>query len=367
MSDESPPPQLRLRPRKRDDEPTLPVPPAAPVAVDATPAPVETPVIAAPAESTDAPVRFRLKPKLTSEPEAQKVDAVIEPAPSVPSVPATTPSLFTMPPVEDSAGVPRLKLKSLAPGAIEAPSGAPLPALPPVPPIPPPPPVIVSAASIQLPAEIPGSLLVGALPPVVVKPVSAPPPIPRAVSVMPPPPVVLPPAGARSKPPAKGSPKKMVVVISVLIAVPVIFGAAIYFFMYRDASPAGASASTNPAATSAQPAAIKVVGTDTQGAGPQIAPLPIQPSQMPAPVLSSNKPRGPTNAAQTAALRAWVEEARITGVVDGASPRAIINNRLVRPGEMVDATQGIIFDGLDVGRKKLIFRTASGVFAEKSY
>ena len=67
------------------------------------------------------------------------------------------------------------------------------------------------------------------------------------------------------------------------------------------------------------------------------------------------------------AFRAWLAEVRIVGVVAGDSPRAIVNGRLVRPGDVVDASQGIIFDGLDLERKEVVFRTNGGLFAGKAY
>ena len=67
------------------------------------------------------------------------------------------------------------------------------------------------------------------------------------------------------------------------------------------------------------------------------------------------------------AFRASLADLRITGVLSGASPRAILNGRLVRPGEVVDASLGITFDGLDVERKELVFRTRNGAFASKPY
>jgi hypothetical protein len=360
MSDQSPPPQLRLRPRKRDDEPTLSLAPTIPISAEVVgmqPVPAES-VLPAPSESVEAPARFRLKPKLSAEPEAKRTDAVLQT--TVP--PAEPPVFFTMP-ADESAGVPRLKLKSLVPDGAEIPA----PSLPttPFPPIPPPLEVIGVLPTIQLPAEIAGSTLVGALPPVVVNPVT-PPPIPRPTSVTPPPPVVVSPLpGSKAKSVAKGSPKKMGVVIGALIAVTIIFGAGIYFFMQEEEVVVSAVHSTKPVVALTPPAAKDAVAPQVDGS--QIAPLPPQPSQMPLTAVSPVKLKVQPNAAQTEALRVWVDEARITGVVDGASPRAIINSRLVRPGDMVDAKLGIIFDGLDAERKKLIFRTASDWVAEKSY
>jgi len=46
---------------------------------------------------------------------------------------------------------------------------------------------------------------------------------------------------------------------------------------------------------------------------------------------------------------------------------AIINGRLARPGDVVDATEGIGFDGVDDKRKVLIFRSRNGAFLEKGY
>jgi hypothetical protein len=76
---------------------------------------------------------------------------------------------------------------------------------------------------------------------------------------------------------------------------------------------------------------------------------------------------GVSNAAEATALRAWVDDVRITGVLSGSSPRAIINGRLVRPGDVVDASAGIVFDGVDLERKLVVFRNRVGMFASKSY
>ena len=73
------------------------------------------------------------------------------------------------------------------------------------------------------------------------------------------------------------------------------------------------------------------------------------------------------NPVASPAFRAWTDDARITGVVSGASPRAIINGRLVRPGDVVDASTGIVFDGLDLERKTVVFRSREGAFTTKSY
>jgi hypothetical protein len=69
----------------------------------------------------------------------------------------------------------------------------------------------------------------------------------------------------------------------------------------------------------------------------------------------------------TPAFRAWIESARVTGVITGTSPKAIINGRLVRPGDMIDAGEGIALDSIDAANKQLVFRSRSGATATKSY
>lgn len=99
-----------------------------------------------------------------------------------------------------------------------------------------------------------------------------------------------------------------------------------------------------------------------------LPPLPPPPSFSNASQTAAQaaQPTGPT-AAQAAAFRAWLDEARISGVVSGTSPRAIINNRLVRPGDVVDASAGITFDSVDVEKKEVIFRSRHGSVGGKSY
>lgn len=75
----------------------------------------------------------------------------------------------------------------------------------------------------------------------------------------------------------------------------------------------------------------------------------------------------PVRLVMTPAFRAWIDEVRITGVVSGAAPRAIINGRLFRPGDMVDATAGITFESLDGERKQVMFRDDTGMLAGKGY
>ncbi len=401
MSDESPPPQLRLRPRKRDDEPVpaanpasvapaveapLPavVPSAEPVVV-APPTPPQvggTPDVAA-TSPTEAPARFRLKPKLVSDAE---VKAPVESAAPPAVVPAPVVELPPSAPSVDATGIPRLRLKMVESGAapvmpvppmlapevpmprVPPPAFAPLP--PPVPPslsppvsapIPPPLPEISTPPpmAVALPPVEGGSPadVVTPLPSLALRPVSAVPPVP------------VPPLPTFIRPTLKVAPKKKVTPVVVLIALVGALAAVGYFVFIREQSPApvvanhpAVSAPASTPAAAVPPAGAPAVQT------PKVSQIPPLPPPPPPPSATATKStQSVASAAAAAAFRAWINDVRITGVRSGAAPRAMINGRLVRPGDIVDASAGIVFDGLDEERKQVVFRDRTGAFATKSY
>jgi hypothetical protein len=63
----------------------------------------------------------------------------------------------------------------------------------------------------------------------------------------------------------------------------------------------------------------------------------------------------------------FVEEAKVSGVSAENPPRALINGRLVRGGALVEPKLGIVFLGLDLGRRTLIFRSATGDVVRLEY
>lgn len=63
----------------------------------------------------------------------------------------------------------------------------------------------------------------------------------------------------------------------------------------------------------------------------------------------------------------FVEEAKVSGVTVGNPPRALINGRLVRGGALVEPKLGIVFLGLDTGRRTLIFRSSTGDVVRLEY
>ena len=69
----------------------------------------------------------------------------------------------------------------------------------------------------------------------------------------------------------------------------------------------------------------------------------------------------------TPAFRSFVADAKISGVFQGTPPRAFINGRLVRLGEVVDSSLGIRFDSIDPKTKNIVFKDASGATVGRRY
>lgn len=66
-------------------------------------------------------------------------------------------------------------------------------------------------------------------------------------------------------------------------------------------------------------------------------------------------------------FRAFVTNARISGIFQGNPARAVINGKLSRAGEVVDSGLGITFEGLDAGRKSLVFKDRSGATVSRRF
>lgn len=69
----------------------------------------------------------------------------------------------------------------------------------------------------------------------------------------------------------------------------------------------------------------------------------------------------------SAAFRAFVTEAKVTGVYQGSPPRAFINGRLVRVGQSVEEGLAITFDGINSDNRVLLFVDGSGARVSKRY
>lgn len=66
-------------------------------------------------------------------------------------------------------------------------------------------------------------------------------------------------------------------------------------------------------------------------------------------------------------FRAYIVNARVSGVFQGNPARAVINGRLIRAGETVDAGLGITFDGIDSDRRNLMFKDRSGATVARRF
>jgi hypothetical protein len=73
----------------------------------------------------------------------------------------------------------------------------------------------------------------------------------------------------------------------------------------------------------------------------------------------------------SAAFKSFVANARITAVLgggtDGPSSRAIVNGRLTRIGETVDARLGISLEHIDEAQRQLVFKDRSGATVARKY
>ncbi len=70
------------------------------------------------------------------------------------------------------------------------------------------------------------------------------------------------------------------------------------------------------------------------------------------------------------AFRSFVANVKVSGLAGGRAgrpPVAIINGRLTRAGDVVDAGLGIIFDTIDAEKKQVIFRDKSGATVARRY
>ena len=92
----------------------------------------------------------------------------------------------------------------------------------------------------------------------------------------------------------------------------------------------------------------------------------VQPA--PAPVPSAPPPPAPVVVPKASnAFKAFVSEAKISGVFQGTPPRALINGRTVRAGELVNKELGVSFESIDVSTKTITFVDEAGARVSRRY
>ena len=358
MSDEPNPPSLRLKPRQSPASATPAAPvsssaPSVPVApVPMTPVPVgEAPVVEAAAQTGGESdlLRLRLKPKT--------------PAPEAPTISFATPVPFSTPPV-------------------------------------------VVPENIR-----PAPAIAASLPPVVDRPV-----------VVPPPPLVTPPPVTLKKPPYVPTPRNLAepvamrqessappvikadkllagIVLVVLVVVGVVYG------ISKSRSKAQAAKDSPPvAAAAAKPASVpppapsppKLVDKPVSAAGKAIAtardvvadidkrekeqgvdsvieetpavatatsPIRAVPAKAAEPLV----PAAPVEPPPAEPFKQFVVNMRVNGVFQGDNARAMLNGKMVHPGDVVNDKLAITLLKIDVDSKQLIFRDDTGATVIRRY
>ncbi len=363
MSDETPPPPLRLRPRQTPEtgSPPATAPDTAAAADEgklrlrpklAGPVPDKTP--AEPAPSPASSERVRLKPKLTVEPE-QAAAEVPPPEPEAEPFP---------PPPAPEPEEGKIKLKIKLPGAVAAEPAAPPaeavatipPSLPPFPQVVPPPPEV---EEVEEPPVI--------TPPRVPPPVVAPPGMFKRSRMTP---AMI--VAERRKRLWKYA---LIAVFGVLLAGAIIGGAYLKFAeplpplnlpTRANLLPAKEPVVLTPAPVKpvAAPSKVEVAPPVDMGPATRVdstATVELTPGVM----ATTESVKAVPNA--SSAFRTFVASARISGVYQGTPQRAFINGRLVRAGEMIDSTLEIYFDGVDLANRSIIFKDSMGATVSRRY
>ena len=387
MSDETPPPSLRLKPRQRTDAEAPPPPPPtggasadggklrlkpklnveAPAVAAAEPPPAPAEPAPAP-EAAPAPERVRLKPKLNAEP-AQP--AAGPPPATPPEAHAETDATGEGEATEETAveeeapapDAPKPKLKIKIPGALSdaPPDGAPVD-----PNVPPPFPVVLAPGAEGSPIPTSGSR----------------PGMPRPGA-----PVRRLPAEVQAK---KNRTKKIIKLLLVGVGSVALAAGMLKFAMVKfiDPPPPPPSIIPKPRPPVKIAPIVDVPNppeTDTETKPAQAetpAPKPVRAVKTPpkksgetttkatsdlAPGVTVTSDAVQAEAEASSEFRTFVADAKVSGVFQGSPSRAFINGRLVRAGEVIDSAMGIKFDSADAATKTIVFVDARGAKVAKHY
>jgi hypothetical protein len=403
-------PKLRLKPRLDSGGATTEIPAPGP---DPVPAPTE---------ASAQPRPFQLKPRVAAPAQTPEVIAPLAPTDpgERPSLPAT---IIPSAPAESIDSPPavikkfELKPKAAVPPPVASQLGevalpADLPAPPPPPKFPPPPgknrtpppfPVVseppVQPKKLPLPVPIPhlrapsnvpesdlvasvnpthtrgrsskkillgaaiaGALAIGALgygwkktrpapPPAVAVPVAIPRPTPTSTPT-------IPPASADPSKSVAAIPKKLIDDAQNTLA-----GRRTLEQNRIDALAAGEEPSDKRAIATPPPSTFAPTST----AAKTTAPAPVTSTSQLSPGVTVTTTATDVVGDASPAFRAWVAQLKLNGVFHGSPPRALINGRTYRAGQVVDDALGITFETIDTDAKTIVFRDRSGATASRRY
>lgn len=377
MSDETPPPPLRLKPRQRSesetpaeeapadsagaDEGKLRLKPKLAEAVEETaPAAEPEPEVAEPEVAEPPEIEpVRSKPKLTLEPEPEPEPVAEEPPAEVAPESESTPPPMPLP----EEGKIKLKIKLPGGAAQEAtiPPAEEPPSLPPFPVVAPPPPegeemdappLLSPAGAARTPAPFAATLPPGGSRPAVFKR----PRIPAAIL-----------AAERRKRMLKYA---SIAVGGIVLAGVIIFGAYLKF-----TEPPKVVIPPRPKFVPPPP--VAVVAPPAPKPAPIVEPPTVEPGAGTRVATTATIELAPGITATTESIRAvpnassqfkqFVASAKVSGVYQGNPPRAFINGRLVHTGEMIDDVQEIYFDSIDVATRSLVFKDGRGATVSRRY
>lgn len=109
----------------------------------------------------------------------------------------------------------------------------------------------------------------------------------------------------------------------------------------------------------------------TPAINPNVAPGPsastrVPPALAPADARSALRP-APTATARSARYHFFIDKLKVGGIRFGPPPRLFIEGLTYKPGDVVDQRLGIIFVGLDVTRKEIVFKDGTGTVIRRRY
>jgi hypothetical protein len=102
---------------------------------------------------------------------------------------------------------------------------------------------------------------------------------------------------------------------------------------------------------------------------PNVSPVPSASTRVP-PALAPADPRSalrPAFTGRSSRFNIFVDQLKVGGIRVGPPPRLFIEGLTYKPGDVVDQRLGIIFVGLDVTNKEIVFKDDTGTMVRRRY